>query len=386
MINDELSRPNADYPGTSPAHTATFRESAQNSASSYREILSALPETVIQMVDGRVVDVNRPDTRVFDRRPMPGDVLSDLFSGEALELISGLVESAAEGQTLEAELDLDADRFRIITTQLRSSPTLLVVFHEVTAQRRAEQALIDLVRDKSNFLATVGHQLRTPLTAVIGYADVLAHRHPNLDETEHVDMVRDMTDQAWDLAGIIEDLLTVARSEIGDLSVASVPVNLVANTSQVLESIGDRSARILMTGDRSTTGLGDPAKFRQIVRNLISNALSHGAEPISVHASIDDQRAILRVLDRGPGVPDEIRDNMFSRYVTTDDADLPGRLGIGLWISRELASLMNGGVSYTRAAGMTTFEVWLPRLVADEAPANRSHESQDLSSKNSSLA
>lgn len=81
---------------------------------------------------------------------------------------------------------------------------------------------MDPVRYRSSFLASVGHELRTPFTAVIGYANMLSHPDPDLDDSARESMVRDMTDQAWELAGIVDDLLTMARAELGELGVASV--------------------------------------------------------------------------------------------------------------------------------------------------------------------
>ncbi len=178
-------------------------------------------------------------------------------------------------------------------------------------------------------------------------------------------MVQDMTDQAWDLAGIVEDLLAVARTEIGELSVVSVPVNLKANVAQVVESMGGRGGQVEVTGDPSINGLGDPARFRQIVRNLLSNALSHGEEPYNVDISASDDRAILTVRDGGNGVPRALVESIFDQYVSGGGGESPGRVGIGLWISRELANLMGGQISYHRDEGETRFQVSIPRFQRD---------------------
>ena len=195
---------------------------------------------------------------------------------------------------------------------------------------------------------------------MISYADLLSQPAPALDDRARAALVRDMTDQAWDLAGIVEDLLTVAHTEIGDLKVVKVPVNLTANTAQIIESMGNRGSRVMVTGDRSITGVGDPARFRQIVRNLLVNALTHGSEPITIDVSVSETYTVLAVKDRGPGVPAHLEAEILSRSVENDDPSDPHRTGIGLWISRELPHLMGGHITYQRQAGLTVFQVAIP--------------------------
>lgn len=327
------------------------------------EILAALPQTILQLdSEAQVVEVNRPDWPVFLARPEAGTPIADLFDETTLAIIAGLLELAERSGTADGELDTGDSLYRVTCHQLRSAPLSMLVFHDLTVRRNAEQALMELVRDKSNFLATVSHQLRTPLTAVIGFANLLLEPHPDIDEEVRLSMVQGMTDQAWSLAGIVEDLLTVARADIGDLRVVSVPVNLTANASQVIESMGERGSRIMITGNREVTGRGDPARFRQIIRNLISNALTHGVEPVSVGVTEQDGRAILSVSDRGPGVPGSLEAEMFSRFITITEPTDPGSFGIGLWLTRELANLMGGGVDYRKEHGRTVFRVWIPTV------------------------
>jgi two-component system sensor histidine kinase MtrB len=108
-------------------------------------------------------------------------------------------------------------------------------------------------------------------------------------------MVRDMTDQAWDLAGIVEDLLTVASAELGELQMAKVQVNIGANVAQVLESMGARGHSIRVEETNGVYGLGDPARYRQVIRNLLSNALRHGGDPVTVAIYEEDGAAVLAV-------------------------------------------------------------------------------------------
>jgi signal transduction histidine kinase len=325
------------------------------------EVLSALPETIAQ-VDGdfRIRSVNRTDSPVFRRPPRPGDRLEEVFRGRTVGVIAATIDQAQRTGTAETEVDTGSEVFWVTARRLDSAPLTLLVFQDRTSLRHAEQALVDVVKDKSSFLASVSQELRTPLTAVLGYANLLAEPDPNLDEALRRAMVRDMTDQAWDLAGIVEDLLAVARTEIGELHVVDVPVNLVANVAQVIESMGGQGQSVLVKGDARITGIGDPARFRQIVRNLLSNAFTHGLEPVRVEIHANETHAALRVIDRGPGVPDALSDSIFNRYVNGGDTHAPGRVGVGLWIAKELTSVMGGQLTYRRVAGETVFQATLP--------------------------
>lgn len=330
----------------------------------HEEVLAALPETILQVdADLRILSVNRPDSPVFRAVPEPGELLAGCLDGDAADLMAGLIESARNGGEAEADHVADGSVYRVMVRTIRSESVAVVVFRDVTSRRNTEKALMRMMRDKSSVLESVGNELRAPLSAVIAYANLLATPDPDLDAASRSAMVEHMTDQAWDLAGIVDDLLAVAHTEIGDLHVAEVPVNLFANTAQVLESMGDRGARITVTGDRSATAVGDPARFRQIARNLLSNALTHGSEPVTVDVRADDNHAVLSVKDRGPGIPADVElSQLLTR--TAKPADLHGRsrVGIGLWLSNELADLMGGHVDYGREHGLTVFRVALPLL------------------------
>ena len=329
------------------------------------EVLSALPMIVAQVdADFRIKTVNRSESRIFRQVPAPGDRLEEVFRGRTVGAIATLIDKAQRTGTADDEINTGSELFWVTAKRLESAPLTLLVFQDRTSLTRSEQALVDLVKERSSFLASVSQELRTPLTAVLGYASLLAEPNPDLDEAARSAMVQDMTDQAWDLAGFVEDLLAVARTEIGELRVGRVPVNLSANVAQVIEAMGGRGGGVRVTGDRTITGVGDPAGFRQIVRNLLSNALIHGAEPVTVEVALSGRDVALSISDRGPGVPEGLAESMFEHHVAGSDLYAQGRVGIGLWISRELASLMGGRLSYRRESGESVFRATLPRLEA----------------------
>jgi len=326
------------------------------------EVLAALPETIVQVDhELRIVHVNRPESPVFRSKVAAGDFLVEVIDPEATEVVVGMIDNAHLTGGALAEYRSGSDLYRVTARPLTSAPLTLLIFKNITGIRSAGQTIVELVRDRSTFLAAVSHELRTPLTAVVGYANLLSDTNSTLDEATRSEMVRDMTDQAWDLAGIVEDLLTVASAELGELQMAKVQVNLGANVAQVLESMGTRAGAIVVQEDADVYGVGDPARYRQVVRNLLSNAVRHGGAPVIVEVGAEGDEAVLVVKDRGMGITDELADRMIQQSAT-GRASTPGTLGLGLWISHELTRLMGGSLSYDRSEGETAFKAAIPLL------------------------
>ncbi|MFQ5523139.1 MAG: ATP-binding protein [Acidimicrobiia bacterium] len=227
--------------------------------------------------------------------------------------------------------------------------------------RRETEALEVLARSKDELIASVSHELRTPLTAILGFAEVLRADRDDLPPSERSDLLELIARESEDVAGIVEDLLAASRVEIGKLAVIRVQVSLRAQLAQVLESRVDPSGARIEVPDSSVRAWGDPARVRQIVRNLVSNAIRHGGEHCWIRISASDTTASLMVCDDGPGVPDVDAEAIFSPYHTANkEMARPGSVGLGLTLSRRLARLMGGDLTYRREDGHTVFELTLP--------------------------
>jgi signal transduction histidine kinase len=229
------------------------------------------------------------------------------------------------------------------------------------AGEAARKSLEDLVRSKDAFLASVSHELRTPLTAVVGFGQVLRDAEHTLSPDERSELLQTLVNQGTDLTNIVNDLLVAARADIGKLDVAVVPVNLRAQTAQVLEAFdSDQVAGIELAG-HSVRASGDPDRIRQIVRNLISNAIRYGGDAIRVKVSYEEGIARVAVFDNGPAIPEEDRERIFRPYQRAHNAPgVTGSLGLGLAISRQLARLMGGDLAYRHIDGESVFELTLP--------------------------
>jgi len=242
---------------------------------------------------------------------------------------------------------------------LTTAATMIGAFWEREA---ANQRLEELVRSKDEFLASVSHELRTPLTAVVGFGQILKEGPSSLSSHDRRELLESVVSQGMDLTNIVNDLLVAARVDIGTLQVTKVAVDLKAQTKQVLEAFDqDHETDIEVIGG-SAGGMGDPDRVRQIIRNLISNALRYGGDDIKVTVLEDDSTASVIVADDGSGVPDKDRERIFELYQRAHDRPgLAESLGLGLTISRHLARLMGGDVTYRYEDGSSAFELTLPK-------------------------
>ncbi|HUP15769.1 MAG TPA: GAF domain-containing protein [Acidimicrobiia bacterium] len=224
----------------------------------------------------------------------------------------------------------------------------------------AEGKLWDSLRSKEQLVATISHEMRTPLTAVVGFAELLQFPESGLSDDERIEMIRSIADEGRDLTNIVDDLMTAAKAEAGTLTVVRVPVDLRALASQVLETMR-KGQPVEITGD-SLRGSGDPSRVRQILRNLISNAVRYGGEDIRI-CIFDSPTPRAEVRDNGDGIPAEERERVFDAYQRAHDAPgLTASMGLGLTISRSLARLMGGDLSYRYEGGESVFELQLPAL------------------------
>ncbi|MGH8871408.1 MAG: sensor histidine kinase, partial [Acidimicrobiia bacterium] len=247
---------------------------------------------------------------------------------------------------LRTEIESELDHRRQVESELRDT------------QRRLEE----LLAAKDELIASVGHELRTPLTAVLGFAEMLRiGNETEMAQTDRVEMVNFIAREAFDLSGIVDDLLVAARIEIGKLEVTRVPTALRAQLAQVIEGWDPETVvRIGIRGD-NPRALADPARVRQILRNLITNALRYGGDDVDVELGADTQSVVLEVRDDGPGLPEEEWERIFDPYYRYhSEPSQPGSVGLGLTVARRLAELMEGNLTYRHDNGTSIFTLRLP--------------------------
>lgn len=220
------------------------------------------------------------------------------------------------------------------------------------------ERLSDLLASRDAFLASISHELRTPLSVVVGLAAEL--RDGAFDPDESAELVGMIADQSIEMANIIEDLLVAARADYGSLSLAVETVDVAAAVMSVLRPLtATERERIAVAVPPTLTVAADPVRLRQILRNLVTNALRYGGSHITVSASADPTATMVSVSDDGDGLDEAQSELVFSAYHSAHSSN-PASIGLGLTVCRKLARLMGGDVSYHRRDGKSVFALHLP--------------------------
>ncbi|MFW2340220.1 MAG: ATP-binding protein [Acidimicrobiia bacterium] len=311
-----------------------------------------MPTTRASLETGRPIviipaELEGPEYEVYaaDPYPVKSEVEVPIFvSGEWAGLI-GFSDQVTVRQWTDSDVSL-----------LTTAGRLIGAFWERESDR---ERLEELNRAKDAFLASVAHELRTPLTAVVGFGQVLQEGADSMSSEERTELLDVMVEQGSDLTNIISDLLVAARADIGALEVESVPVNLHPQVLQVLDSI-EQVTKTSVTGEQ-VRALGDADRIRQVLRNLVSNAVRYGGDHVRVEVLADGTEACVLVCDSGAPIPEEDRERIFEPYRRAHNAPgLVDSLGLGLAISRQLARLMGGDLTYRYENGESVFELTLP--------------------------
>ncbi len=226
-----------------------------------------------------------------------------------------------------------------------------------------KEQLEQSIRSKDQFIASVSHELRTPLTGIVGLAEALKSDREMFSDAELDEFMALITEQGAELGNIIEDLLVAARADIGTLSVKPVSADVFDELRTILSLHSAKSSGRLdasVRGDRAEAIL-DPLRFRQIVRNLLTNALRYGGDSIWAEVEVRGSTVVASIVDDGSGVPEGAERTIFEAYGRgSNSVATPSSVGLGLAVSRQLAELMQGSLEYRRVDGLSRFELTLP--------------------------
>ena len=265
------------------------------------------------------------------------------------------------------------DRDRVLIEDLAQRVAMAVDnarLHE--GERRARGEAEAANQAKSDFLAIMSHELRTPLTAVVGYTELLADEvvgPVNDTQRDHLARVRASSEH---LLMLIEDILSFARIEAGREQVHLEEVGLAALLEQaavIVRPLAEKKGlTFTLSGhDSRATMRSDPQKVRQIIINLLANAVKFTtAGQVRLAARTYEDRVAFEVADTGPGIAGEHLERVFDAFWQVDQriTRKAGGTGLGLSVARQLARLLGGDVSVRSTMGQgSRFIVDLPRVV-----------------------
>lgn len=221
---------------------------------------------------------------------------------------------------------------------------------------RVRRWLDRLDGNRSQMLGTVSHELRNNLTGMMGMTELVS-TDPEMSGEDARELTGLAYQQAVEATEIVEDLLTMSRVERSALTVEVEEVDVNAEIGKVVHRfMGEGKPVELRLDDDVGTARADDLRVRQVVRNLVSNAIRYGGPNVVVSSSGGSDGVTVIVRDDGDGVPDEDVAAIFLPYKRSNATKRhSSSVGLGLWISRQLAQAMGGSLEYRRRDGHTEF-------------------------------
>ncbi|HEY7120875.1 MAG TPA: ATP-binding protein [Tepidisphaeraceae bacterium] len=280
--------------------------------------------------------------------------------GQLTDDFNGMLE-----QIRVRDAELQANRDHLEEQVAVRTEELLELNAQLTGARDAAEAANHA---KSSFLANMSHEIRTPMTAILGYADLLLE--PGQGASDRLNYVQTIRRNSHHLLAIINDVLDISKIEAGKMTVERVaccPAQVVADVASLMRvkaSEKDLSFEVAFDGPIPATIRSDPTRLRQILLNLVGNAVKftqRGGITVRVRLDPDhDQRLRLAVEDTGVGIAPEQQGKLFQPFSQADASTTRkfGGTGLGLTISRHLAEMLGGHITLDSRPGRgSTFEL-----------------------------
>lgn len=255
---------------------------------------------------------------------------------------------------------------------------------------KAKQYAEDLLHVRERLMLTISHDIRAPLSSIIGYIELL--QHFGMSEREQY-YLRNMTGSAEHILALVNNLLDFHRLESKQMEIHPVPFNVGGLFKEIYDSfkpIADNKGLefvfVLKDGAKGRQQyLGDTIRIRQIAGNLLSNAIKFTSEGrVVLVVDVTDRSAsagtlCFRVADAGPGIPEAEQEKIFGEFARLSSAEKEEGFGLGLSITRKLIELMQGTLSLESARGKgSTFTVGLPLPLTTDATELALPEQQEL--------
>jgi two-component system, NtrC family, sensor histidine kinase KinB len=243
----------------------------------------------------------------------------------------------------------------------------ILVYRDVTELRRLE-------RMREEFVATVSHDLRSPLTAVQGNSQLISRA---ADQPARVRALAEaVTESTRRMNAMIQDLVDSTRLESGQISLDRVPVDVGSTISELVRrSAGtlDEERLRLEVGPALPPALADPVCLDRILTNLITNAFKYSREEVTVRVTPADGEISIAVIDRGLGIPPEEQAKLFSRYYRTRAGqERHEGLGLGLYIAKMLVEANGGRIWVESEQGVgSTFSFTVPAVAGSSGAGSR---------------
>ena len=338
--------------------------------------IAPVPIALTRLSDGRFLYANE------SLAELSGYSREQLLSMSARELScdpvardAALAEVECEGMVLDRELRFRQRDGRQVwlsvfsrAVSIHGEPAVIAGFHDVTLRKQAEQELQrakdaaeEATRAKSEFLANVSHEIRTPMNGILGMLKLLLDTGLGDEQREYADSARSSAEA---LLEILNDILDFSKIEAGKLELEHIPFDLERLVEEVLELFAERACHkgvaliCALEPGLPARVVGDPGRVRQVLVNLVGNAVKFTERgEVVVRASVEQSpgSTTLRfdVEDTGIGIASEARGRLFSAFSQGDTSHTRryGGTGLGLAISKQLVEMMRGDIDFDSEPG-----------------------------------
>jgi PAS domain S-box-containing protein len=265
----------------------------------------------------------------------------------------------------------DAEALRAAEVRLAAANIERRLLQEQSARAAAEEA----VRIRDDFVAVAGHELKTPLAALLMQIQVLQRTERKKQPMNLPERIEKIARSGFRLERLVDQLLDVSRITAGRLRLEPGPCELTELAREVADRFGDAiaeaSCTVAVRADGPVEGLWDRLRIEAVIGNLLSNAIKFGrGEPIELEVTKEGGRAVLRVTDHGIGIDPEQLRRLFQRFERAVSARQFGGFGLGLWIVRNVVEASGGSIDVESEPGRgATFSVYLPLAATEEVHA-----------------
>ena len=316
------------------------------------EALEYVDDGVILVDEAGIVRLWNPTAAISLRRPAVeavgrpiAELLEDWQSLQSRIPLASEPQAGGASRAQTLPVEVQGEERWLSVSAVRFPGGTVYAFRDVTDERAVEQM-------KTDFVSTVSHELRTPLAAIYGAAMTLRRRDVAVEESQRDRLLEVVSNEADRLARIVNDILWASRLESGRMSIAIERCDAAAITAEVVDVLHTRAAEGIEVAVSKSRGLpqvaADPDKLRQILTNLIDNAIKYSPDGGCVEVEIGRSggRVRFRVTDHGLGIPPAEQDRIFEKFFRLDPnlTRGVGGTGLGLYISRELVTRMSGRI------------------------------------------
>lgn len=290
----------------------------------------------------------------------PAIVKYDILSYAGIPLIDD------DGHALGAFCVMDSETRQWTSQEIEILRELAALVLTEMKLRSTVIGLREIDRMRSELIAVISHDLRNPLTAILGSSSLLLSRGDSMDAEDKNSFLQTIHHQGERMLKMTEDMLRRSKAEAAQAPMEQKPVDLTAILERVVETFkaADRSTKFAVQGPADAIVIGDEGMIEQVVTNLLDNARKYSDEgsPIKAQVTVEDKRILLEVADRGRGIEEDLLPTIFQPFQQVDDAqDISMGVGLGLHIVRNFVELHGGSVEVASRKGEgSTFTVALP--------------------------